>query len=143
MARITMKNITVMALFFPLTATTAENRFEFHATDNLDPVFLEQCKAFRNALDNGNLETIKSFTDPDFYAHPGLTTALRKLVQGYRKEVGKPGYQQTSFSLAKLANPDRAHVRILYEFDAGKGHGNSGCTFKRIKGKSWGIMPGS
>ncbi|QSX40148.1 hypothetical protein [Shewanella cyperi] len=134
-------SVPVMMLIFSFSAHAGSEHFGFYAKDNQDPVFLEQCQMFRSALDKKDMEAIKSFTDPAYFNHPGLTNALQDLVAKYRHEVDKSDYRQTSISIAKLANPDKAGISILYEYKSGKGHGNSGCTFKRIKDNAWRIMP--
>ncbi|MCL1037389.1 hypothetical protein L2750_09500 [Shewanella submarina] len=132
--------ILLLAISFGAVASEFNN-FDFSATDNSDPLFIEKCQIYRDALKQKDIETIKTFISPEFFSKPGFDKALQGLIRRFDKQTEKPQYSEVSKSLDKLSNPDVAGVTIRYEYKykQGKGGGNAGCTFDRMENGNWKI----
>lgn len=132
------------ALTISLPCLASPTNYGFTAKNNQDPVFLDKCLAFRDALTANDIPVLVSYVDPALLAkYPKrMAQGMAKRAKKMQKITSKPGYKVEKAYVVKqedLAHPSPniAAVTVLASTGPNSTPIRSGCAFKRLDNGTW------
>ncbi|WP_417763379.1 hypothetical protein, partial [Shewanella sp.] len=98
--------LTSSLLLLVTNTQASEINFAFNATDNQDPIFIEKCLAYKQALVDGDKQKLLSFVDPKLQEKFGerLQNVIDKMIAKRKNKMQRADYELDYIRIVKMEN---------------------------------------
>jgi len=136
------KLITFLAILISFNAFAQQPNYGFTAKDKKDPIFIEKCKSFRQAMAANDLAMMRTFVDPNLLTtlSDRVDEALLSSMKDHLKEINRKGYRLISLKMSTGTRDNINGVDIEY-IASPKFTGSDSCVFEALELARWKIKP--